>query len=213
MEQRAPEPVIASTAAAEADGATWVAPEPVAPVHASPSAAARASALMAHAPAAEPVVSDVVASALSPPQPEGDARVPAQEITSLSRLGGLLDRTMNDYPREVQAPVRIYGSIEARYPPEARAQGIEGVVVAWVLVDPAANVEEIQIVDGDPVFHDAVIDAIRRGIFKPAFDDGQGLHYPIGLEFRFALDHAGAPQDAPVEQVAAAPAATTGQAR
>ena len=133
---------------------------------------------------------------------DDEALVPAEEVTSLSRLGDLLDRTINDYPREVQAPVRIAGHLDARYPPEARAQGVEGDVVAWVLVDPSANVEEIQIVEGDAIFHDAVIEAIRHGIFKPAFDAGQGLHYPIGLTFHFVLD---APRGAPARQLASAP--------
>jgi TonB family protein len=133
-----------------------------------------------------------VAPAASPAPTEiaGDVRVRGEEVVSLSRLGDLLERQLRDYPREVQAPVRVYRPLEAVYPPEARAVGIEGTVLAWVVVDPTATVEEIQIVDGDPIFHDAVISAIRNGVFQPAFDAGEGLHYPIALEFRFALDNA-----------------------
>jgi TonB family protein len=117
-----------------------------------------------------------------------DQRVAAQQVTALARLGDFAEREMNEFPREVQAPVRYQGTIEARYPPAARAQGIEGSVVAWVVVDAQANVEEIEFVEGDDVFRESVTEAIRAARFMPAADGGVGLRFPIALEFRFVLD-------------------------
>jgi TonB family protein len=186
-------PVISTTKRAAAP--TVVASESVAP----PAPDKRASDALAQPAPAE--------AASAPLDDVGDPRVAAQEVVALARLGDLIERQLNDFPREVQYPVRVYGAIEARYPAEARAQGIEGTVLAWVVVDPSANVEEIQIVDGEAIFREAVIEAIRAGRFYSAADGGVGLHFPITLEFRFALDHAGGAPDAPAAQVASAPAA------
>jgi TonB family protein len=134
---------------------------------------------------AEAAPAEVVAAPLDDP---GEVRVAAQQVFALARLGDLFEREMNEFPREVQFPVRYQGTIEARYPAEARAQGIEGSVLAWVVVDPSANVEEIQIVEGAEIFREPVIEAIHAARFLSAADAGVGLHFPITLEFRFALD-------------------------
>jgi len=126
----------------------------------------------------------------------GDVRVAAREVFELSRLGDLLERQMNEFPQEVQARAR-FRRIEASYPPAARAQGIEGTVLAWVVIDPTANVEEIRIVEGDDVFRDAVVEAIRSGTYMPAADGGVGVRFPLLLEFRFALDTPRAPSMRP----------------
>jgi TonB family protein len=114
--------------------------------------------------------------------------IAAQKLVAMSRLGDLLDRTESEFPVEVQFPVRVHGEIMARYPEIALSQRQEGTVIAWVIVDAQANVEEIQIAEGDEVFHSAVVDAIRDAQFHPAADGGQGLRFPIALEFQFTLD-------------------------
>lgn len=185
------------TAPRKVAAATLVATEPVA----TPAPDTHASDALA-----QPAPAEIATAPLDAP---GDTRVAAQEVISLSRLGDLLERQLNDFPREVQFPVRIAGTIEARYPPEARAQGLEGTVLAWVVVDPSANVEEIQIVEGDEIFREPVIEALHAARFYSAAEAGVGLHFPITLEFRFALDHAGGPRDAAPAQVASAPAAAS----
>jgi len=134
-------------------------------------------------------LASVAATAVERP---GELRVAAQQVMAVSRLGDLIERQMNEFPREVQAPVRFHG-VEARYPAAARAQGTEGTVLAWVVVDTSAHVEEIRIVEGDDVFRDAVTEAIEAGSYMPAADGGVGLRFPIMLEFRFTLATPGLP--------------------
>jgi len=195
-----------------------VAPAPAAamPVLAAPRRATRAPPVLVAEritpPATQARASDALAQpapaevAAAPPDDLGEPHAAGHEVVALSRLGDLLERQLSDYPREVQYPVRVVGAIEATYPAEARAQGIEGTVLAWVVVAPSAEVEEIQIVEGDEIFREPVMEAIRAGRYYSAADGGVGLHFPITLEFRFALDHSGTPQDA-AAQVASAPAA------
>ena len=154
----------------------------------------------------KPIVADALPPLTLPPlalsplnataiERPGELRIAAHEVSAYARLGDLLERQMNEFPREVQAPVRFHG-IEARYPPDARAQGIEGTVLAWVVVDATAHVEEVQIVEGDEIFRAAVTQALEQGSFMPAADGGAGLRFPITLEFRFALDTPGTRTDA-----------------
>ncbi len=117
----------------------------------------------------------------------GDGFVSAQTLTDMARLGDLLGRAQTEFPSEVSFPVRVNGQIRARYPAMALAQGMEGNVVAWVVVDPVGNVEEIEFAEGDEVFRDAVSEAIKSGQYYPAAMGGQGLRFPIALVFRFAL--------------------------
>lgn len=117
----------------------------------------------------------------------GDGLVSAEPLVDMSRLGDLLGRAQTDFPAEVSFPVRVNGQIRVRYPPEAVAQGVEGSVVAWVIVDPTGNVEQVEFAEGDPVFRDAVSEAIRSGQYYPAASGGVGLRFHIALEFRFAL--------------------------
>ena len=117
----------------------------------------------------------------------GDGFVSAQPLADMSRLGDLLARAQTDFPSEVSFPVRLNGEISARYPVAALAQGIEGNVVAWVVVDTVGKVEQIEFAEGDEVFRDAVREAIEKGRYYPAALFGQGLSFPIALEFHFEL--------------------------
>ena len=55
--------------------------------------------------------------------------------------------------------------------------------------------EDVQLVEGDAVFRDAIVAALRDGRYQPAANRGESLSYPIALEFSFSLadDRQGAP--------------------
>lgn len=137
------------------------------------------------------------------PRAGGDAGsgfVTAQLLTDPSRLGDLLGRQQTEFPAELSFPVRVNGQIRVRYPAAAIAQGMEGDVVAWVVVDPVGIVEKIEFAEGDALFQDAVSEAIRNALFYPAAIAGKGVSFPIALVFHFALDGSSA-----TPSVAAAP--------
>jgi TonB family protein len=125
-----------------------------------------------------------------------DVPVEAEQVISISRIGAeLLERTTQEFPVEIGWPVRIHGKIVARYPAAALEAGREGTVIVWVVVDPNANVEEIQVAEGAEDFAEAAIEAVKAAQFQPAAFDGVGVRYPIALEFRFALGISSAPPE------------------
>lgn len=133
---------------------------------------------------ASPVTSEVAQSQVGVAVPLTATAVP---LAALSRLGDLLARWQSEFPIEIAMPVRVYGKMEVPYPPAALERRIEGSVVAWATIHPDGVVEDIQIVEGDAVFREAVTEAIRNGRYYPAANGGKLISYPIALEFVFSL--------------------------
>jgi TonB family protein len=119
----------------------------------------------------------------------------ATPLVAYARLGDLQARWQSEFPAEVEMPVRIHGEIKVPYPAAALEQRIEGNVVVWAIVNPDGTVEDVQLVEGDAVFRDAIVAALRDGRYQPAANRGESLSYPIALEFSFSLadDRQGAP--------------------
>jgi TonB family protein len=109
-------------------------------------------------------------------------------LTAYSRLGDYQNRWLSEFPVEVAMPVRVYGEIKVPYPRAALEQRIQGDVVVWAIVDPDGSVDDIQLVEGDQVFRDAIVAALRDARYYPAANHGDSIRYPIALEFKFVLD-------------------------
>jgi TonB family protein len=71
--------------------------------------------------------------------------------------------------------------VEPDYPEEARAQGIEGAVVADVFIDQEGKVVDVKTVSGAPVLAQAVSDAVKQWVFKPR---GEAMETRVTLNFR-----------------------------
>ena len=112
----------------------------------------------------------------------------ATPLTAYARLGDYQNRWLSEFPVEVAFPVRVNGEIKVPYPRAALEQRIEGDVVVWAVVNPDGSVEDVQLVEGDPVFRDAIVAALRDARYYPAANRGENIRYPIALEFNFVLD-------------------------
>jgi TonB family protein len=74
------------------------------------------------------------------------------------------------------------------YPPSMRASGTSGVVIAEFVVDTTGAVEpeHVGIVSAtDPLFADAVRDAIRLATFRPAIHKGRAVRQLVRQPFEF----------------------------
>jgi TonB family protein len=178
---------LVSMAAARADAL------PLRPRTPAPASKPELEPDIAPPPAVEAAVeSEPAVGAAQVDNESGDNLVAAQPLVAMARLGDeLLARAVTEFPIEVQFPARAHGEIKARYPQVALAQGLQGDVIVWVVVSEGGDVQEIEFAEGDPIFRDAVLDAIRSSAFQPAADAGVGVRFPIALEFRFALADAG----------------------
>lgn len=177
--------VVTSTPATVAAPPVLVASKPVpamAPVM-LPRPTPSAETVQAMAPATAPVAD---AGIPAPLEVEG---IP---LAALPRLGDdLLARWHEEFPGEVAMPVRLAGALRVPYPEAALSQRIAGDVVVWFVVHPSGEVDDIQFVEGDPVFYEAVTSALRSATYMPAANGGENIAYPFALEFDFALEDAG----------------------
>jgi TonB family protein len=74
--------------------------------------------------------------------------------------------------------------VEPVYPEAARAQGIEGAVVADVFIDQEGKVVDVKTVSGAPVLAQAVSDAVKQWVFKP-----RGVPMETRVTLNFRLPH------------------------
>lgn len=100
-----------------------------------------------------------------PKKPE-DVQPYVQKVADLTSI--------SEEPRLISRPnpVDIFG---ADYPPEAKAQGIQGVTRVKLLIDEKGTVQEVKAMKGPPLLREAAIALARRFQYKPARVDGRAV--------------------------------------
>lgn len=102
----------------------------------------------------------------TPPSP------PAQrDEQGVVRVGGSMAP-----PRRVGTPV---------YPPEAKAAGIEGVVIAEIVVNEQGSVTEAKVVRSIPLLDEAALAAVRTWQYEPILLNGQPVPVRMTVTVNF----------------------------
>jgi TonB family protein len=92
--------------------------------------------------------------------------------------------------------IRIEGSIQQVklvkqpapvYPPQARADGISGVVRLSVLIAKDGTVRNIEVVSGHPLLAAAAIDAVRQWVHSPTLLNGEAVEVATSVDVNFSL--------------------------
>ncbi len=120
-------------------------------------------------------------------------------VSSLTMLGASFQDGAS--PPPAAAPggrvIRISGAIMAAntlikvqpvYPPEARAQGIAGVVILAALVDSEGLVKDLQVVSGPEVLRAPTLEAVRQWIYRPYLLNGRPVAVHTTITVNFSLD-------------------------
>lgn len=87
-------------------------------------------------------------------------------------------------------PAPAPGNAKPIYPPDARRQGLEGVVTLEVRVRETGDVEKVTVLRGDEPFASAAVSAVERWRYVPARRDGQPVAVVAHQNVRFQLAHA-----------------------
>ena len=87
---------------------------------------------------------------------------------------------------DVKQPIRVANASPV-YPPAAREQGIQGVVILDAHVDPEGRVVEVRTMRSIPLLDSAAIDAVRLWRFAPTLVDGQAVSVVMTLAITFSL--------------------------
>ena len=91
---------------------------------------------------------------------------------------------------QVAVPPKVTEAVRPTYPPIARARGQEAVVIVQAVIDRRGSVESegLHVVESQPPFDDAALEAFRQWKFKPARDDsGEVVRVLVEQPIRFQL--------------------------
>ena len=89
----------------------------------------------------------------------------------------------------VDVPPRPIQRTAPKYPRKARKKGMEGYVVLSILVDEAGGIQDVMIVDSQPVkeFEQAALEAVRTWVFRPGEYKGAAVPVRVTQTLRFEL--------------------------
>jgi len=73
------------------------------------------------------------------------------------------------------------------YPPDARDQHIQGVVVLGVKIDNEGNVYDVELISGHPLLAEAAIDAVRQWKYRPYLLNGNPVEVVTQVQVNFSL--------------------------
>jgi TonB family protein len=82
---------------------------------------------------------------------------------------------------------RLIHSVEPLYPPDAKAQHLEGLVTLDVQIGGEGAVHNIAVVEGNPVLADAAVQAVRQWRYRPYAVDGRPVEMLTRITIRFTL--------------------------
>lgn len=88
---------------------------------------------------------------------------------------------------EDSSATRLIHRVEPVYPPEARAQQIQGAVTLDVQIGEEGAVHNIVVVEGNPVLADAAVQAVRQWRYRPYSVDGHPVEMQTRVTIRFTL--------------------------
>ncbi len=93
-------------------------------------------------------------------------------------IGGPADRGPIPPPARADLP---------HYPPDAQAAGINGVVVAEIVIDPSGNVTDAKVVQSVPILDEEALRTVRNWRFAPTMVNGQPVPVRMNVNVNFTL--------------------------
>ena len=72
-----------------------------------------------------------------------------------------------------------------QYPPEARAAGIQGVVLAEIVIDGEGSVIDARVVRSVPLLDEAALKAVKNWRFTPTVVNGQAVPVRMTVTVNF----------------------------
>jgi TonB family protein len=84
-------------------------------------------------------------------------------------------------------PAVLISTVPPRYPSDAKARGIQGIVTIRVLVDKEGRVKSADVVSGDPLLRQAALDAVRQWRYKPSTLGGAPAEAEVTANVSFTM--------------------------
>jgi TonB family protein len=78
--------------------------------------------------------------------------------------------------------------VNPEYPPDAREQRVQGVVVLQARIDKEGNVVDLQLVSGHPLLAPAAMEAVKQWKYKPYLLNGNPVMVETQIQVNFTLE-------------------------
>jgi TonB family protein len=79
--------------------------------------------------------------------------------------------------------------VPANYPPEALAAGVQGVVIAEIVVNESGSVTDTKLLRSIPLLDEAALEAVRQWRFSPSVVNGQVVPVKMTVTVNFSPPH------------------------
>ena len=96
-------------------------------------------------------------------------------------------RRINPDELELVGRPRKIVDVPPRYPREAQAARIEGVVILEIVIAEDGTVVETRVVQSIPELDQAAIDAVRQWVYTPTVLDGEAVEVEMNVFINFTL--------------------------
>jgi TonB family protein len=107
------------------------------------------------------------------PKPPPASSAAERDDNGVYRVGGVIAP-----PRRLENPV---------YPPDALAAGINGVVLAEIVIDEAGAVSDARILRSVPFLDEAALEAVKNWRYRPTLVNGQAVPVRATVTVNFTL--------------------------
>jgi protein TonB len=120
----------------------------------------------------------------------------ARRVTALQNQSTPTARQAATNPgdRDENGVYRVGGAITAparadvpQYPPDARAAGITGVVLAEIVIDTSGSVGDAKVVRSIPLLDEAALQAVRNWRYAPTMVNGEPVPVRMTVTVNFSL--------------------------
>jgi TonB family protein len=98
--------------------------------------------------------------------------------------------------QQPNGPIRISGGVAAGqivskvnpvYPPDAKAQGIQGAVVLRAIIDADGTVQHLDVLSGPAELQQSAMDAVKQWVYKPYLLNGEPVSVQTTITINYSL--------------------------
>ena len=93
-------------------------------------------------------------------------------------------------------PIKVAGAVEAMnivrkvnpfYPPNAKAECMQGPVMLTAIVAKSGHVENLQVVSGSPLLAESALEAVKQWIYQPYLLNGEPVEVETTVNVNFSI--------------------------
>jgi periplasmic protein TonB len=129
---------------------------------------------------------DEIKTEIVSPLKYGGDEIKVDITGTISDIGSSDEPDINAFVPVEQQPV-LLAKLKIEYPELAKQAGLEGKVIAKVLVDESGNVVKVVVISGEDIFKEAAIQVLKNAKFKPAIQNNRPVKLWITYPITFRL--------------------------